>query len=103
MKLKTSLKQSFAKSRATAHPCLDMATTKPNVHRVYLNDEDTALMKTACQRTELGQSELLSKLVKSALRAVAANDYRLALPLRLKVDDCAGRVNTVEINEQPRK
>lgn len=80
-----------------------MANTKPNVHRVYLNDEDTALMKTACQRTELGQSELLSKLVKSALRAVAANDYRLALPLRLKVDDCPGRVNTVESNEQPRK
>jgi hypothetical protein len=61
--------------------------TKPNVHRVYLNDEDTELMKSACAKTELGQSELLTKLVKAALRAVEANEYRVSLPIRLRITE----------------
>lgn len=60
---------------------------KPNTYRVYLNDEDSALMVKICQTTELGQSELLSKLMSAALRAVASNDCRITLPLRLKISE----------------
>lgn len=61
--------------------------TKRNTYRLYLNDEDTALMQRAAEVTELSQSELMSKLMSAALRAVAKNDYRFPLPLRFAVSE----------------
>ena len=58
---------------------------KPTTYRVYLNDEDTARMKTICDATELGRTELLSKLVTAGLRAIESDGGRITLPLRLVV------------------
>ena len=62
-------------------------TTKRNTFRLYLNEEDTALMVKAAEVTELGQSELMSKLLSAALRAVALNDFRFPLPLKFLIAD----------------
>jgi hypothetical protein len=48
-----------------------MPETKRNTFRLYLNEEDTAALKRSAEVTELGQSELMSKLMSAALRAVA--------------------------------
>jgi hypothetical protein len=61
------------------------STLKRNTFRLYLNEQDTLLMHKAAEVTELGQSELMSKLMSAALRAVAANDYRLPLPLKFRI------------------
>lgn len=59
-----------------------MSDTKPTTHRVYLNEEEQALMRAICARTELGHTELLGKLVSAGLKAVAANGETFRLPLR---------------------
>jgi len=58
---------------------------KPNVYRVYLNHEDTLRMKSICAATELGQSELLSKIVVAGLRSIEENHNAISLPLRFSV------------------
>ena len=63
------------------------AATKRNTYRLYLNDEDTAVMKKAAEVTELSQSELMSKLLSASLKAVAQNGYRFPLPLKLQIID----------------
>lgn len=74
---------------------LSMATpTKPNIYRVYLNAGDVELMKKICEVTELGQSELLSKLMVSAIRSVADNNCRFPLPLKFAVMDGITEDNT---------
>ena len=62
-----------------------MAETKRNTFRLYLNEEDTELMTRAARTTELSQSELMSKLMSAALRAIARNDNRLPLPLKFQI------------------
>jgi len=62
-----------------------MPAVKRNTFRLYLNDEDTALMQGAAEATELGQSELMSKLMTAALRAVAQNGNRIPLPLKFAI------------------
>lgn len=69
-----------------------MAAIKRNTYRLYLNDEDSALMQRAAEVTELSQSELMSKLMAAALRAVAQNDYRLPLPLRFQISEGVAEV-----------
>lgn len=64
-----------------------MPTVKPNTFRLYLNEEDTALMSKICEVTECGQSELLSRLMAAALRCVAANNHRFPLPLRFRIQE----------------
>jgi hypothetical protein len=64
-----------------------MPATKPNTFRLYLNEADTALMREVCEKTEMGQSELMSKLLAAALRAVADNGHRFVIPLRFRVAD----------------
>jgi hypothetical protein len=59
--------------------------TKPTTYRVYLNDEDTARMKSLCDTNELGRTELLSKLVTAGLRALESDGGRITLPLRFVV------------------
>lgn len=61
--------------------------TKPNTFRVYLNEEHTKLMAAICEKTELGQSELLSKATAAALKAIYENECRFALPLKFRVTD----------------
>lgn len=60
---------------------------KPTTYRVYLPEPEDALMRAACERTELGQTELLSKLVKAGLHALADVDFRVTLPLRFTLED----------------
>jgi hypothetical protein len=64
-----------------------MAAIKPNMFRVYLNAENSTLMQEICERIEVGQSELLTKLVTAALRAVKDNNYRISLPLKFEVKE----------------
>ena len=59
--------------------------TKPTALRVYLNDEDTQRMKSLCSMNELGQTELLQKVVNAGLRALEASGGSITLPLRLAV------------------
>lgn len=56
-------------------------------------------MKSICSRTELGQTELLGKLVSAGLKAVAANGETFRLPLRFVIADETGRPVTYALNE----
>jgi hypothetical protein len=58
---------------------------KPNMYRVYLNQEATARMLRICEKTEMGQTDLLSRVVNAALRAIEENNSRFHLPLKLAV------------------
>jgi len=80
--------------------------TKRNTFRLYLNEKDTALMKKASEVTELGQSELMSKLMSAALRAVARNEFRFPLPLQFLVSpipDDPGSLISVGVSRRKRK
>ena len=63
------------------------AATKSNTFRLYLNEEDTALMRKAAETTELSQADLMSKLMSAALRSVALNQFRFPLPLKFEIVD----------------
>jgi hypothetical protein len=59
---------------------------KPTTFRVYLGDDDEALLREICNYTELGQTELLSKIAVSGIRAIMANSRHVSLPLRFVVE-----------------
>jgi hypothetical protein len=58
---------------------------KRNTYRLYLSDEDAALMARGSEITELSQSEYMSKLMCAALRCISENNYRMPLPLRFRI------------------
>lgn len=76
---------------------------KPTTYRVYLSEQDALLMKSICEKTELGQSELLTKAVSAALRAIDANSGRFSLPLRFSVQDSAETERRGALEPKPRK
>jgi hypothetical protein len=85
---------------------LRMSAVKPNMYRVYLNQEVAARMERICGKTGLGQSELLTKAVASALEAIEKNGGTFALPLKLEVQPHAyvQRENTaMALAEKPAK
>jgi hypothetical protein len=79
-----------------------MPDIKPTTYRVYLNQENADLMRAACAKLEIGQSELLSKLVSAALRSIASNDYRMSLPLRFVVSGEPEPSPHHRLNEPPK-
>jgi hypothetical protein len=79
-----------------------MANVKPTTYRVYLGEEDAALLKQICQRTELGQEELLKKIAIAGLRAINADEMRVALPLRFVVAGESEPLPIYRLNE-PKK
>jgi hypothetical protein len=74
------------------------AKIKPNTFRVYLNEEDTALLAGICGKTEQGQTELLSRIAKAGLLAIAQNDNSFHLPLRFDVS-AAGTSRVLVMND----
>jgi len=53
--------------------------------RCYVDAEAGKQMTEICQKTELGQTELLNKIVKAGLQALHENGSRITLPLRFQV------------------
>lgn len=66
-----------------------MSNLKPATYRVYLGEDDTALLKQICLKTELGREELLKKIAIAGIRALMANEMRVMLPLRFEIRDSA--------------
>jgi hypothetical protein len=68
---------------------------KPNMYRIYLNKEATDRMIRICEKTEMGQTELLTKVVNGALRAIEENNLGFRVPLKFAVieedDSTAGK------------
>lgn len=60
---------------------------KPTGFRIYLSAVEVEQLAKVCERTELGHSELLTKLSKAALRAIVENGSRITLPLRFALID----------------
>lgn len=63
-----------------------MSNVKPTTYRVYLGEDDTALLKEICQHTELGQEEILKKIAIAGIRAIMHNDRRVTFPLRFSIE-----------------
>lgn len=53
--------------------------------RCYVDSESGKQMTEICQKTELGQTELLNKIVKAGLQALHDDGSRITLPLRFQV------------------
>lgn len=70
-----------------------MGPTKRNTFRLYLNEEDATRLQKSADTTELAQSEVMSKLMSAALRAVEKNGYRMPLPLRFQIVEDAFSLN----------
>lgn len=67
-----------------------MSTTKPKQVRVYLNDEAGSLLREAAERIpDLADSQIVSMLVLSSLRALKAAEYRFSIPLEMSIQDPA--------------
>ena len=61
-------------------------------------------MNEICEKTDLGQSELLSKATAAALKAIAENHFRITLPLKLEVVDETQKIESsmkLEDNKPP--
>lgn len=76
-----------------------MNATKANTYRIYLNEDDARQMKDIAEFTELGHTELLSKLVSSGLRCLTENNKRIPLPLKFRIDDG----HSYRLNDAPLK
>lgn len=60
--------------------------TKPKVARLYLNQENQQMLEELASKVvDLSESQILTLLVTSALRALKANGNRLTLPLNLDI------------------
>lgn len=59
---------------------------KPTTFRVYLGDDDESLLRDICSYTELGQTELLSKIAVAGIRTLMHNGRQVQLPLRFTVE-----------------
>lgn len=55
---------------------------KPNTYRIYLNEEGAKLLNEGCDKTELGQTELLSRAVLAALRTLKKEKFQFTLPIK---------------------
>ena len=63
-----------------------LVPTKPKVARVYLHRENQeTLQELASKVVDLSESQILTLLVTSSLRALKANGNQLSLPLHFKV------------------
>lgn len=61
--------------------------TKPSraCYRVYLDQTASSAMGEICEATELGQTELLTKIVRAGLQALVDDGCQIVLPLRYTV------------------
>lgn len=80
-----------------------MPNLKRNTYRVYLDEQDSALLGRAIEATEFKQGELLNKLTSAALRALAENGNRFTTPLKLRIVDTAIALNEPEVKSSYRR
>jgi hypothetical protein len=53
--------------------------------QVSLSQEDLDYLQETANRTEISKAEILRRITHAALKAIAANSYRITLPLRFAV------------------
>ncbi len=64
-----------------------MSQIKGTSRRSWLTDEDLRLLQKISERTKLGQTEVLSQILRAGLISIANNDHSFRLPLRFQVAD----------------
>lgn len=53
-----------------------------NTYRIYIGEESARQMAEICTTTELGQTELLTKIVRAGLQSIHEGGCAVTLPLR---------------------
>ena len=68
-----------------------MPAKKPgNSVRLWISNEDLEHLKALSEVTEVTQTELMTKILHSGIKAIVENNYRLMLPLTFKMVDGHG-------------
>jgi hypothetical protein len=57
-----------------------MVTIKGTSRRVWLTDEDLQRLKEITEFTHMGQTELLTHIIRAGLHKIASEDKRIVLP-----------------------
>lgn len=65
------------------------AATKGNVLRLYVRDEELKGLKEITDYVEIGQTEVMSRIMTAGIRALVESGNRLPLPLKFQVVDGA--------------
>lgn len=65
-----------------------MATqTKGNTLRLYLRDEELALLQKLTEVLEIPQTEIMSRIMTAGIRALSQAGHRMPLPLKFQIDE----------------
>jgi hypothetical protein len=77
-----------------SHVTSNMAnSTKVNTLRLYLSNDDLKALGELTESLEISQTEVLSRLVASGIRACVEAGNRMPLPLKFKIADDFSRLN----------
>ncbi len=64
---------------------------KPKQARVYLNEENQAMLEDLTRRlVDLSESQVVTLLLSASLRAVKSNNNQMPLPLVFKIENGGG-------------